>query len=61
MPYKNELQIAYNQVRKSKQKIDEPSEVTPKKLDKNSTQKLFKQPKGLAACELQAAGPFVLP
>ena len=24
-------------------------------------QKLFKQPKGLAACELQAAGPFVLP
>ncbi len=33
----------------------------PKKLDKNSTQKLFKQPKGLAACELQAAGPLVLP
>ena len=25
------------------------------------TQKLFKQPKGLAACELQAAGPLVLP
>ena len=33
----------------------------PKKLDKNSTQKLFKQPKGLAVCELQAAGPLVLP
>ena len=31
----------------------------PKKLDKNSTQKLFKQPKGLAVCELQAAGPLV--
>ena len=30
------------------------------KLDKNSTQKLFKQPKGLAVCELQAAGPLVL-
>ena len=24
-------------------------------------QKLFKRPKGLAACELQAAGPFALP
>ena len=32
----------------------------PQKLDKNSTQKLFKQPKGLAVCELQAAGPLVL-
>ncbi len=30
------------------------------KLDKNSTQKLFKQPKGLAVCELQAASPLVL-
>ena len=30
------------------------------KLDKNSTQKLFKQPKGLAVCELQVAGPLVL-
>ena len=35
-------------------------EVTPKKLDKNSTQKLFKQPKGLAVCELQAVSPLVL-
>ena len=33
----------------------------PQKLDKNSTQKLFKQPKGLAVCELQAAGPLALP
>ena len=32
-----------------------------KKLDKNSTQKLFKQPKGLAVCESQAAGPLALP
>ena len=32
----------------------------PQKLDKNSTQKLFKQPKGLAVCELQAVSPLVL-
>ena len=33
----------------------------PKKLDNNSKQKLFKRPKGLAVCELQAASPSALP
>ena len=33
----------------------------PKKLDNILKQKLFKQPKGLAVCELQAASPLALP
>lgn len=31
------------------------------KVTSKSQTKLFKRPKGLAACELQAAGPFAFP
>ena len=36
------------------------SEVTPK-VKQYFKKNLFKQPKGLAVCELQAAGPLTLP
>ena len=37
------------------------NELHPKKLDKYYEHKLFKLPKGLVVCEVQAASPLALP